>query len=285
MKEFEFALLSANIAALGYETDSSGLLTIAIHGWLDNAASFIPLMKSEPNFSITAVDLVGHGLSSHRPIGSHYHFIDWVSDLLDVIEQISPQQPVNLIGHSLGGMLATVVAGLYPERVRSLVLIDAAGLVIQDDDNVLTNMRQALNSRIDLRNKQKRIHSTIESAIRARVAVGDLNTELAELLVKRNTQKTSHGVEWRTDQRLKTGSPLRMNSAGARSIISNITCPVLLCLADGGLEFVQKAYKTFRSYYGTLNTINIPGGHHCHMENPKLLASAIEDFYRTLKDE
>ena len=58
----------------------SGKPLLALHGWLDNAASFDGLAPLLPELNIVALDLPGHGLSEHKPAGSVYHFIDAVSD-------------------------------------------------------------------------------------------------------------------------------------------------------------------------------------------------------------
>ncbi|MGH8605107.1 MAG: alpha/beta fold hydrolase, partial [Gammaproteobacteria bacterium] len=50
-----------------------GAPLIALHGWLDNAASFDPLASYLDEFDLVALDLAGHGLSDHRPKGVHYH--------------------------------------------------------------------------------------------------------------------------------------------------------------------------------------------------------------------
>ena len=54
---------------------------MCLHGWLDNAASFVPLAPYLKDFDLLAIDLAGHGLSSHRPENSRYYFTDYVFDL------------------------------------------------------------------------------------------------------------------------------------------------------------------------------------------------------------
>ncbi|MFT6691664.1 MAG: pimeloyl-ACP methyl ester carboxylesterase, partial [Colwellia sp.] len=70
---------------------------LCLHGYLDNAASFLPLMQEivQPisqksdlllNRRIIALDWPGHGYSDHRSVGAHYHFFDYVSDLVALFE-------------------------------------------------------------------------------------------------------------------------------------------------------------------------------------------------------
>ena len=99
---------------------------LALHGWLDNAASFIPMAPYLATHDIVAIDMLGHGASSHIPKGYDYAFVDWLHDILDVLDALDWQK-AHLLGHSLGGALASVLAAGAPERIASLALIEALG--------------------------------------------------------------------------------------------------------------------------------------------------------------
>lgn len=253
-------------------------IILALHGWLDNAASFTRLEEHLPDYNWIALDLPGHGKSCHRGVGSHYHFIDWITDIRDFMEVVSLTAPIHLVGHSLGGMLATVVAGLYPERVKKLVLIDSAGLITQQTDNAVTAMRKALDSRVLVRKKSPPVHPTLDSAINARAAAGDLLRDAAEILVRRNIEQTKRGYEWRTDQRLRTQSPVRLSDDIARQIINSIQSPVLICLAKDGYPELKQNFHKFAPDYLNLSCVEVSGGHHCHLSHPNELADAIRAF-------
>jgi len=250
----------------------------AIHGWLDNAASFVPLMAELEPFNWVAIDLPGHGHSFHRPAHSHYHFIDWVTDLVSFHRHFFNGQKVYLVGHSLGGMLSTVLAGLYPELVEKLVLIDAAGLVTQEGEHQARNMRKALDSRFKLQEKSKTIHPTLKSAVAARLTAGDLSRSSAELLVERNIEQTQAGFEWRTDQRLRTGSPVRINRETASDIIKQIEAEILITVAESGYDMVKRSLKLFQSDYRQLRVERVAGGHHCHMDQASAVARQLSAF-------
>lgn len=252
---------------------------LAIHGWLDNAATFIPLMKVMPDFHWVAIDLPGHGLSSHRPPGTHYHFIDWVSDIAEFIEQMDFSIPPIIVGHSLGGLLATVFSGIYPNKLSKLVLIDAAGLYTQNDESVVADMREAMLSRTKLAQKKPN-RVNLEAAVKARQQAGQLSYSAAQLLVSRNTQKepNSDVIVWRSDPRLRARSPLRIDQHAAREIIKNISVPTLIVLGEEGYEDVKRNQQKYADCYRDLQVVTVQGHHHCHLEFPLETAEQIKKF-------
>lgn len=251
---------------------------IALHGWLDNAASFVPLQKELPEYHWIMPDLPGHGDSDHRNAAGHYHFIDWVEDIVDFIDALNLSEPPILLGHSLGGMLATVIAGLFPEKIKKLVLIDAAGLVTQKVDSLVADMREAFDSRRALKNKTKRIHKHLESAIKAREAAGNIGYEAAKILTLRNIRTVEGGFEWKTDIRLRAGSPLRLSDQAAAQIISAIKAPTLILLATDGYQNIKDNYAKFAKNYANHTCVEVPGHHHCHMEFPDQIAEQLRKF-------
>ena len=266
------------VTAIEHMSSPDSPTVLALHGWLDNAASFVPLMDILPNVNWIAIDLPGHGYSFHRANNSYYHFIDWVSDIIEVIDALDLDSPPVLVGHSLGGMLATVIAGLYPDSIAKLVLIDSAGLIIQDDTLALSNIRSAMDSRKLIANKKPRIHKNIELAIKARQEAGNLSYLAAKRLIHRNTQLVDGGFTWRTDLRLKTGSPVRLNKVAAEQIISAITAETLLILADDGYQTMKESYAMFQQCYKQHTLVKVSGHHHCHLENPSQTAQHIGEF-------
>ena len=276
INEANIQIESGIIAALENEHKAGQLPVFAIHGWLDNAASFIPLINALPKYNWTAIDLPGHGNSYHRPPHCHYHFIDWVSELISIIEVKYNNTPVVIVGHSLGGMLATVLAGAYPELVKKLILIDAAGLVTNTEG--VSDIRKALDGRVKQLKKAKVKSFSLNTAIKARCYAGDLSNESAELLVRRNTKATGEEFEWKTDHRLRTSSPVRLNEQQSTSIIQHIKAPTLLCIAKNGYEMVKLGYKKYKNDYPNLTKKEVAGSHHCHMDDTIEIATEIKHF-------
>ena len=99
-----------------------------VHGWMDVAASFQFIVDClEGDWHVIAPDWRGFGLSE-RTQSDTYWFPDYVADLDVMLEHFSPGESVNLLGHSMGGKVVSLYAGVRPARVRRLVNLEGFGL-------------------------------------------------------------------------------------------------------------------------------------------------------------
>ncbi|OIQ47448.1 MAG: hypothetical protein BM565_06635, partial [Gammaproteobacteria bacterium MedPE] len=96
MESLEFLLPHIRLSSLQYHSQNSEIVTIALHGWLDNANSFSPLMAVNRNHHVIAIDWPGHGHSQHRGVDASYQLLDYVYDLYALIEH-HQWQKVNII--------------------------------------------------------------------------------------------------------------------------------------------------------------------------------------------
>ncbi|WP_293752100.1 alpha/beta fold hydrolase [uncultured Paraglaciecola sp.] len=120
----EFPLSNITLCGIGYG-DPSKPMILALHGWLDNAASFQPIAEYLNDYYILAIDITGHGLSSHRSDGANYHLTDFVFDIHELVESQGWSSFV-LMGHSMGGVLIStaIAAGTLPEiEVAAIALL------------------------------------------------------------------------------------------------------------------------------------------------------------------
>ena len=256
---------------------------MCLHGWLDNAASFLPLMPYLKGKRVIAIDWTGHGLSSHRSPDAHYHFIDYVYDLLLLFES-NQWQPIDIVAHSMGGMISSAFSAAFPEKVKSLTLLDSIGFISSEAEESTEHLRKGMLSRLKNNaqllssSKKKKLHPSIDSAINARVQVSDLKFEQAKLLVERGTIERDNGFIWRSDSRLRNTSPYRLTLAQAKQFIQDIKTPVQLIYGDKGLSFVQSGLKEFAPLFHDFSSHKVLGGHHFHMEDPELTSRQILEF-------
>ena len=279
MKEIFFDSPRGRIAALR-AGDRHGPKLLAMHGWLDNAASFVPLMPHLAEFDLVSLDLPGHGASSHRAYGYDYAFVDWIHDALDALDALGWER-ARLLGHSMGAAIATLVAASAPERVEKMALIEALGPLAGAADQAGPRLREAVTARRTAAQRPRKTIASIETAVKARLAVGDMRDDAAHLIVARNLEKVDGGWRWRSDPRLVLPSHLRITEEAALSIVRAVEAPTLLIAADPAPPYFTPAMREARIAClrdGRLHVLR--GGHHLHMEQPELVAPYLLEFLR-----
>src|SRR3989338_9737376 len=216
-----------------------GIPVIALHGWLDNAASFSRLAPLLPGLRIVALDFAGHGHSDHRPTGGSYAIWDYVHDVLQVAEQFGWQR-FSLLGPSRGAFVSVLLAGAMPQRVERLALIDGLIPYTGEADTAPAKLGEALLAQLALADKRKPVYAQIERAVAARMqGVGAVSREAAELLAGRGSMPVPGGYTWRTDARLTLPSPLRLTQAHALAFVRSLQCPAKLVMAQQGMLLAQ----------------------------------------------
>lgn len=284
MRSETITLPHLSIASLNWgDTDKPVML--ALHGWLDNAASFLPIAECFPryfpDYQLVALDMPGHGYSSHRSPDAHYHLVDFVQDLHAVIEQQGWSQ-VTFLVHSLGGIIASLYTACFPERVKALVCMESMGCLTEDAHTSPQQLRESIISRLELNQKKVKHPDSLKSAIRARKTAGDLSTQAATLLVERNIESRDGAWVWRTDRRLRSVSSLRMTEAQAEAFLQAISCPMLVILGDQGFSKVANNLNQRGHLVKNLSSVTVSGGHHLHMDNPQDVAEQVAGFLHKL---
>lgn len=274
--ELDIELNGLNLTALVWGEEDKPVI-LALHGWLDNAMSFAPLAPYLSDYRVIALELPGHGHSDHLPPGQSYHFIDSVRLVCQVLDALQLKS-VLMMGHSLGGAIATILAGTYPERIKKLILLDSFGPLVTSVEDTPALLRTHIEHWQALSSKKMPVYPDVRKAAVARVVVGDLSFELALLLAQRGTHQVPGGVTWRTDPRLRMHSAFRLSEAHARAFLAGITAPTLVILAEQGLDFIRAAFESRRDCVKHVQTLDLPGGHHVHMEQPEAAAKAIVEF-------
>ncbi|MGY4493305.1 alpha/beta hydrolase [Pseudomonas sp. TE3610] len=255
-----------------------GRPVIALHGWLDNANSFARLAPQLEGLRIVALDMAGHGLSQHRPVGAGYSLYDYAHDVLQVAEQLGWQR-FSLLGHSLGAIVSVVLAGALPERIERLALIDAVLPPGSPGPSTAERFGQALMEQVALPGKRKSVYADFDRGVQARMkGMVAVSRDAAELLAQRGLMPVPGGYSWRSDSRLTLPTPLRMSEEQGWSFVQRIACPAHLVVAQDGM---------LAKHAGLLNQLpfsheTLPGGHHLHLndkEGAALVASCFNRFF------
>ena len=152
-REVRWPLKHLTLAGLHWpasEAGSGDTPVLMLHGWLDNSLTFYrlaPTLRSLGN--IWAMDHAGHGYSDHRPEGQSYLLADYVADLAELIEtHFADHDKVDLVGHSLGGIVSMLYAAAFPEKVRRLVMIDSLGPISKAPEESVSQLRRGIRKRL-----------------------------------------------------------------------------------------------------------------------------------------
>lgn len=256
----------------------SGRRVLALHGWLDNAATFDRLIPLLPDgLRIVALDLPGHGLSDHKPPGTTYHFIDNVPEMFAAADVLGWDK-FTLLGHSLGGAIASILGGALPERIERLALIEAIGPMSAPPKELPGRMALYLQELRKAGGKKLPVYPDLEAAAAARLTVGGISKVAALTLASRGTKPVPGGITWRSDPRLRMTSPARLTDDQIEAFLERIACPTLLIRGDKGLPIDPAMWERRKRAIHGLKVVGAPGGHHLHLDNPEGCAPALSTF-------
>lgn len=260
-EELRFEVNGHLIAARAWG-DADAPPVIALHGWLDNAATFNRLAPLLNGVRLIALDLMGHGYSDHRPASMPYYIWDNVADVLGVADQLQLQQ-FALLGHSMGASIATLLAGAFPERVSSLMLIEGIAPLVTEAQQAPQQLAQAIQKRNRLQGRAQRSYPSFDAAVAARInGRWPVDEEAARWLVERSLVQRDGGFYWRSDPSLVLPSVMRITEAQAEGFIAAVQAPTMLVLGDQGIPQSDRRISLFRKIDVTV----LKGGHHLHLE-------------------
>ena len=278
-KELVFVTRYGNIAALQWGTGNTHKV-LALHGWLDNAASFWHLapILAEQGMEITAIDFPGHGHSDHRAVGHSYGFIDFVIDIQAVIEQMD--KPITLLCHSMGAAIGVMYAAAFPEQINRIVLIENLGPIPPyQPGKAISSLREALKLWSKHSLQHKRFYPTVEKAIVARQEATPMDADIIRPLVERGLCQSKKGLHWRTDKRLRLRSFFRMSEEQIQEFLTATQVPTQLIIAKPRTYALQ--YPMVEERIKALEPAQfdqLKGDHHLHMSQAKPVAESILKF-------
>ena len=278
LQEMVFDIPPGPVAALR-AGDPHGPRVLALHGWLDNAASFIPLAARLPHLDLVMLDLPGHGRSAHLGPGAEYTLAVALNAALDVADALGWDR-FALLGHSMGAGLASLLAASVPQRVERLAAIEALGSLAESPERTTQRLREGMAAARALPGKQLRVFRDLAAPVRARMQANQLGESSARLLVERGVIERDGGYVWSSDPRLTLPTLQRFTEAQIQQLVSGIECPTQVVYADPPQPYLPEPLRSQRAAllpHGRLTILS--GSHHLHMEDPQAVAAVLYDFF------
>jgi pimeloyl-ACP methyl ester carboxylesterase len=255
---------------------------VLVHGWSDTGETWQFLVDElDTRRTVVAYDARGFGRTQWPEDG--YWFPDYLADLDAILDRLSPNRPVDLVGHSMGGNVAMLYAGVRAQRVRRLVNLEGFGMPRTEPDQAPGRYREWLD----------------EIKRGARFATYDSFEHFAQILARRNPRtppdrldfivrswgrlNAQGQVELRADPRHKHVNPMLYQREQALACWRKITAPTQLVVGERS-EFAQRALKDmaterWQTLSGEIAPVTIAGaGHMLHHEQPAEVAALMERF-------
>ena len=253
---------------------------ILLHGKRDHARSWDRLAAElSREWYVVAADLRGHG-DSQWAIGAHYVFADYIADLIALIDVVGGRASV--VGHSGGGLVATLAAGLYPEHVERIVAIEGTGAHLQRLPRAEPDsLREWVDHTRALERRLPRLLPSIEAAAeRMRRGNPRLPADRALELASYAVRPVDGGHAWKFDPWVDSSDPVELRPEEAPPIWARVRCPVLLLIGDEAAgRGVQSPADA--DHFRDARTLVVPdAGHWVHHDQPAAVLDAIRRFAR-----
>lgn len=254
---------------------------LLLHGFLDIGRSWSRVAEVlSAKFRVIAPDLRGHGDSDWIGAGGYYHFPDYLADVDSLVDIEAPNQTVAVVGHSMGGTIASLWAGVRPQRCRRLALLEGLGPPLYERD-LATRVQEWIDA---WRRAQPRITKTLAdldaAAARLRHHDPQVSAAWALQLATWSTRSGDDGLRWKHDPLHLTVGPTPFRRELANALWQRITCPVLLVdgerstfrLPDGESAARAACFRDVRA------TQLAAAGHMMHRHQPEALAELLLPF-------
>jgi pimeloyl-ACP methyl ester carboxylesterase len=269
-------------------------MLLLLHGWMDVSASFQFVVDAlQGGWRVVAPDWRGFGLTEARPGNDRadsYAFADYLGDLDALLDHLSPDAPMRIVAHSMGGNVAMLYAGIRPHRVAGLVNLEGFGLPETDPASAVGRYRRWLDELKEPASLQA--FDSLE-AVAQRLMKNNprlpadkaryLATQWAQTL---RTNDSRQRYVLRADPAHKRINPVPYRVDEALSCWAAAEAPVLWVASQERDSFHQftksEKYRRRLTVIRRLKEVNVAdAGHMLHHDQPARIAGLIEDFYST----
>ncbi|HWA03944.1 MAG TPA: alpha/beta hydrolase [Rhizomicrobium sp.] len=260
---------------------------LLIHGGRDHCRNWDWVAERlRGRYRIVAPDLRGHGDSDWAD-GGGYSEINYVYDIAQLVQQ-KRMAPVTIIAHSLGGSIALLYSGLFPETVRKVVAIEGLGpspdmLKRIRQDSIGTRIRKWIEMKREAAGRLPRRYATLDDAIaRMQEENTHLTAEQARHLTLHGAIQNEDGTySWKFDNAVRLGGgPAGLPPEEQREVWENIAAPVLLIRGTESWASDPVADGRIR-HFKNARLVNIEGaGHWSHHDRFDVFMETVESFLR-----
>lgn len=257
---------------------------VLLHGWMDVSASFQFMVDAlQADWDVYAPDWRGYGLTDWGKADC-YWFPDYLADLDALLEHIQPAAPVNLVGHSLGGNVAALYAGVRPGRIARFVNLEGFGMASTRAEQAPERYARWLE---ELREPPRLRAYEDFSALADRLQAGNrrLSRQRAEFLARHWGQEVAgKGVVLRGDPAHKIVNPVLYRYEEVRACWREVSAPVLWVEGaesetPGRLHLKDSEIAERRAAFRDLRSASVPqAGHMLHHDQPEAVARLVEAF-------
>ena len=256
---------------------------LLLHGWQDTGDTFQFMVDAfKRDWPLLALDWRGFGRSDWAQDG--YWFPDYLADLDALLDQVSAGDPARIVGHSMGGNVASLYAGLRPERVRCVVNLEGLGLPRTSPDQAPVTLRKWLDQ---VRHvpplKNYASFEQLAAIILSRYP--RITPARANFIAHAWGRLDADGrVHLLGDARHRWINPVRYKREDAEACWRGISAPMLMLLGEKSEHLARLGSdgteSAIRSMISGVEIVRIPGaGHMLHIEKPELIAPLIENFF------
>lgn len=258
--------------------ESDKALLVLLHGWLDTSATWSDVGAAlGERFHVVIPDQRGYGYSEWPQDG--YWFPDYLGDLDALLDHLAPVAPIALVGHSMGGQIASVYAGLRPERISKLAILDSLFLPDMPATKAPKQVGRWLKQLKDAP-RAKTYESFEELAERIRIQHPHLSTARALFVAQGWGAAGADGrIRLLADPKHRRDMPMLYRNAESMEIWKGITAPTWFIdgAASAFIKAIPAEEKTARrECFKTRHESMIPdAGHMLHFDAPDALADAL----------
>lgn len=259
----------------------SGLTIVLLHGFMDSGATWdmVAPVLARGGHDVIAPDLRGFGQSEYVGAGGYYHFPDYVADLAALVDAMAPRR-LAIVGHSMGGTVAALYTGTYPEKVERLALLEGTGPIATDPPLAVDRMAAWLRTMREVSRTPKPLSSMQEAVERLSLHHPRVPREVIESRARLLTRTDDTGrLLWAYDPLHRTTAPTPFSVESFHAFLRRIECPTLV-VSGGPLGWHPPDEAQRVACLKHALFMELPNaGHMMHWTEPTSLGGRLSQFF------